>query len=261
MKRSRAVVRCFHIATFILLGSWLFGCEAPRSEVPGTGPADAAFAPPTELIAIMVDPINIDLRWKDNATEEAGYFVEYSPDANEDFILIEALPQNTTRFRHANLMPQTRSIYRVRPFFGKASNIAEVTTGKGGPQQAPSGKIADSETAKSPAGGVDENKKSIRSTLTAAQAAATDLTATLIPPAGVMLKWKDHAKDAHGYLVEIKQGSNPDFKISVFLDPGTTSWDSYDFPLETKFSFRVRAFFYGQPSNLAKKTTGQEPSN
>ena len=254
MRRSRFV-------TLILLAGWLLGCAAPRSERLNMKAADtAAFSAPTELTAVLADPINIDLKWKDNATDEAGYFVEYSPYANEDFVIIEALPPNTTTFRHADLMPQTRFLYRVRPFFGKASNVAEVMTGKEGPQQAPDANIADPETAKAVPGAATDIKKSLRSTLTITEAAPTDLAATLIPPAGVGLKWKDHASDADGYLIEIKQGSDSDFKVSVFLDPGGSSWISYGFPFKTKFFFRVRSFFYGAPSNLAEKTTGLDPS-
>src|SRR5262249_19692372 len=121
----------------------------------------SAFAVPTELTAILADPINIDLKWKDNAKDEAGYFVEYSPYANESFVIIEALGPNTTTFRHANLMPQTKFLYRVRPFFGVASNIAEVTTGKAGPQQAPSKSRADSGMAKTVPSAAAGIKKSI----------------------------------------------------------------------------------------------------
>src|SRR5262249_44956268 len=240
------------ILTITLLAGWLLGCAGPQAEKLSTKTTGA----PAGLTAALADPINIDSKWKDYATGEAGYFVEYSPYANEDFVIIDTLPANTITFRHASLMPQTRFIYRVRPFFGVASNIAEVMTGKAGPQQAPGGSIADSGIAKTVSSAA---KKSIRSTSTAAEGAATNLTATLIPPAGVKLEWKDRAKDADGYLVEIKQGFDADFKVSVFLDPGTSSWISYDFPPETKFFFRVRAFFYGEPSNLAESTTGGDP--
>lgn len=242
------------ILLIVLLAAGLAGCATTSVSQNSAPKADAGtpFAAPTNLTATLVDPIDIDLKWKDNASNEAGYFVEYSPDANNEFVIIAALPPNTTAYRHPRLLPHTRFIYRVLPFFGGASNATSITTGKEGPQQPPRPGI--------PAPPAAESKFSLRSTSTASQAAPTDLTATLIPPAGVKLEWKDHASDADGYLVEIKPEWSPDFKASVFLKPGSTSLISYGFPTETKFSLRVRAFVYGHPSNLAEQTTGADPS-
>lgn len=234
----------------------LAGCSTPTPHPEKSAPRTITgdpFAAPTDLTATLVDPINIDLKWKDNATDEAGYFVEYSPEANNEFVIIAALPPNTTTFRHPRLLPHTRFVYRVVPFFGGASNVASITTGRQGPQQPPHPGNPIPETASG-------SKASLHSILTEAQAAPTDLTATLIPPAGVSLKWRNHASDADGYLVEIKPEWGSDFKVSVFLKADATALTTYGFPFETKFSFRVRAFFYGKPSNLAEQTTGADPS-
>jgi len=234
------------MALLPLIATGLTGCSTPQSD-------GKAFAAPTQLTARLADPIDIDLAWKDNATEAAGYFVEYSPDANGNFVIITALPPNATTYRHPHLLPQTRFVYRVVPFFGPASNTAEIKTGKQGSQQSPS-------TSETPEASPLETKvkKSIRSMKTFTAAAPTGLRATLIPPAGVRLNWTDHASDADGYLIEIKPGWSRDFKVSAILPQGTTSLTSYDFPFETKFTFRVRAFFYGQSSNLAGQTTGED---
>ena len=223
-------------------------------------PADlgaAAFAAPTELTATLADPVNIDLKWKDNASREAGYLVEYSPNADNEFVTIAAVSANATSYRHPNLMPQTRFIYRVLPYFGEATNVAEVTTGKKGPQHAPSPEPA---KKSGPPPALADLLYSVKSASTLAQAAPTDLKATLIPPAGVKLEWKNHARDEDGYLLEIKTDPNDDFKVSAFLDPGASSLTTYNLPYQTKVFFRVRVFFYGTPSNLTEKTTGQDPS-
>jgi len=253
MKRTATCLVSICFAAGVLLAAVLVGC----SSAPRTGPeADArAFAAPTHLTATLVDPLDIDLRWKDNATAEAGYFVEYSPDANNEWVTIDALPRNTTRFRHPRLMPQTRFVYRVRPFFGKPSNVAVFTTGKEGPQQDPSPDLLNDPPPLPP-----ESKKSLRSLATLAEAAPTDLTATLIPPAGVKLSWVDHARDADGYLLEIKPDWASEFKPSAFISAGTNSLISYNFPFESKFAIRVRAFVYGRPSNTAEQTTGIDPT-
>jgi hypothetical protein len=206
------------------------------------------------LTATLVDPINIDLSWEENDTGEAGYFVEYNPNANNEFVIIEALPPNVTRYRHPHLLPNTRFVYRVRPFFGPASNVAEFETGNEGPQREPA---LDMLKEPPPENGA---QKSIRTMATQGQAAPTDLTPMLIPPAGVLLRWKRHETDADGYLLEIKPSWGSDFKVSAFLPADKNSLTSYSFPFETKFALRVRAFFYGEPSNLAEQTTGPDPA-
>lgn len=235
----------FCLALLVAVATGLAGCSTPPSN-------ETAFAAPTQLTATLAGPVDIDLTWKDNATDAAGYFVEYQPEADQKFIIITALPPNVTAYRHPHLLPRTRFVYRIVPFFGPASNTAEIKTEKEGPRQVPN-------TSETPENRPPETKikKSIRDTKTFAAAAPTDLQATLLPPDGVTLKWDDLASDADGYLVEIKPEWSRDFKVSAFLAPGTTSVTSYGFPPGTKFIFRVRAFFYGQPSNLAEQTTDE----
>ncbi len=256
----KTCVNCLLFAAGVLLTGALAGCRAQRSARPDLYAADAAaFAAPTGLTATLVDSINIDLKWRDNASDEAGYFVEgyfvgQGPAMSKEFVIIDALPPNTTTFRHALLLPETRFVYRVRPVFGRASNTAEIVTGKPGPQRSP-----EPETPGAATPAVGEVKYSLRSTLTEDLAAPTDLRATLIPPVGARLEWKDHAADEDEYLVEVKAEWAPDFKVSMFFERDTMSLTSYEFPPETRFAFRVRAFFYGQPSNEAEQTTGPDP--
>jgi len=249
-RRNILAISCF------LLAAALAGCSRAEKPSANADPktADAvAFAAPTELTATLADANDIDLKWKNNATRAAGYLVEYSPNGDNEFITVAAVPAHANTYRHPNLMPQTRFVFHVLPFFGEASNVAEITTGKKGPQEAP-GKGTPSKAGPLPPG---ETRYSIKSVSTLSLAAPTDLKATLIPPAGVKLEWKDHAKDEDGYLVEIKSDPNSDFKVSDFLDPGTTSLTTYELPYESKVWFRVRAFFYGSPSNIAEKITGR----
>ncbi|HTX21705.1 MAG TPA: fibronectin type III domain-containing protein [Candidatus Aquilonibacter sp.] len=239
----------FLFSPFVLAAIGIAGCSTTTPQ-----PDEKAFAAPTQLTAKLVDPIDIRLQWQDNAADAAGYFVEYSPEANNEFVIIDALPPGATTYLHPHLLPHTRFVYRVVPFFGPASNTAEIKTGKKAPQQPLT--AAEIANTNSPDTGI---KKSIRSMATFAAAAPTDLRATFIPPAGVKLDWADHDSAAAGYLLEIKPEWSRDFKVSAFLPPHTTTLTSYGFPFDTKFTFRVRAFFYGQPSNLAEQTTGNDP--
>src|SRR6185295_16106136 len=135
---------------------------------------------------------------------------------------IESLPPNSTRYRHPHLMPNTRFVFRVEPFFGPASNAGEIVTGKQGPQQNPPGEDTTT-NAPDAAPGV-----SLRSMATFAQAAPTDFKATLIPPAGAKLAWKNHASDADGILMEIKPPWSPRFLPSAVLASNQTSQVTYN---------------------------------
>lgn len=238
----------FHPALALLSAAvFLNGCAG----VPGD---QKAFATPTRLTAKLATPLDIDLKWKDNAKMEAGYFVEYSPEANNEYVIIEALPPNSTTYRHPKLMPQTRFVFRVLPYFGPASGTAEIHTGKEGPQQPPDrSDVSKTNTASAV-------KKSIRSMATMAEGTPTGFKATLIPPAGARLEWVNHASDADGYLLEIKPEWGKEFKVSAFLDSNATSLVTYNFPFDSRFILRVRPFFYGRPSNTAEQTTGIDPT-
>lgn len=224
---------------------------AAAAVAPSVPSAGVPFGAPTELTATLVDPINIDLKWKDNASNEAGYFVEYSPNADNEFLIIEALPPNATSYRHPRLLPHTRFVYRVRPFFGEPSNVVQFTTGAEGPAQ----QAAEEDNTPQ-----HDARASLRSVDTIAAAAPTQLTVTLVPPAGVKAEWQDHAADADAYVYEIKPPWDPSFKVSGFLKPGAHSFVSYGFPFDTTFALRVRAMFYGAPSNIAEQTTGADPT-
>lgn len=239
----------FCLTVLIFLATGFTGCTTlPPSN-------DQAFAAPTHLTATLADPINIDLKWQDNAKAEAGYFVEYSPEANNEFVIITAEPPDTTKYRHPHLLPRTRFVFRIVPYFGPASTAATIMTGKEGQPEAPTD--AEAANTNAPDAGI---KKSIRSVATIAETAPTRFRATLIPPAGVKLDWVDHASDADGYLLEIKPSWGRRFEVSAFLPPHSTTLTSYNFPFNSQFTLRVRPFFYGQPSNLAEQTTGEDPT-
>ena len=213
----------------------------------------AAFAAPTDLRVTLVDPLNIVLEWKDHATHDRGYVVEYQMYRDEDFVVLGFVPPHAPRFRHENLAPETRFIYRVRPFFGSVSRTVTLKTGKASSQTA-----SDDEWAEPRRDGGDAVmiRKSVRDPATAVQAAPAELTAALVQETGMKLAWRDRASDEEGYMVEIKVGPDPEFRVCALLDPDTVSFGLAGLPPETEVAVRVRAFFYGAPSNTAEEKTG-----
>ncbi len=86
---------------------------------------------PSNLTATL-SKMGILLNWKDNASNELGYFVEMSTTANGIFQTIAQLPANSSTYSYANLGSNVSYYFRIRPYNAskEVSNIATYTTGK-----------------------------------------------------------------------------------------------------------------------------------
>jgi hypothetical protein len=216
-----------------------------------------AFSADTELKGRLVDPVNIDLMWSSRTTNAGpylgGYLVEYTGDPRYEFIIIDAVAPGVSWARHPNLAPETHFIYRIRPFFGKASAVASVRTGKA-PDDASQGKRMP-DAAPRP----DAKGKSLKDPATIDDAGPANFVAKLESPRVVDFVWKDRAGDEDGFFLEAGDKPDGDFKVVSYLDPNTTSFQIPLLPEEKKIYFRVRAFVYGKPSNLVTLDTGRDP--
>ena len=68
--------------------------------------------------------------------------------------------------------------------------------------------------------------------------------------------WTDHASDEDGFLLEARPEGSADFGVVAVLDPDVNSFGLFTLPGEKRAAYRVRAFYYGRPSNLVRQTTG-----
>jgi hypothetical protein len=247
------------VALWLLLagfgGSHAFGGEAD------------IFAGPSDLVATMPDPYNVQLHWKNHATADGGNLVEFQmhpegailpAEERDQFLILAFLDPKADTFLHEKLGSETVFSYRIHPYFGPCTEPANITTGSAAaaekePEES-EGPLEESE--KNPKTG--STLRSIRSVGTLADAAPTDLAVSLSHPTHVVLRWRDRAADADGYLVEISRYADHDFQVCALLPPHTTSFRKIALLPETKMYFRVRAFFYGSPSNGVTKTTGPE---
>jgi hypothetical protein len=221
---------------------------------PPSPPLDA-FAAPSDLTATLTGSFDVELRWKHNATEPGGAWVEFTtPDA--DFVKLDAVWPGTTTYRHAGVAPETTFIYRVVPFFGRASEVLAMTTGRAAQNdERPlvEGPL-ESESSVANTGGP---KAQLR---TRGDAAPARLSATLPSATIVDLRWEDRSADEDGYLVELAEAGR-DFQIGALLPPNATSFRKSALPPATRIEFRVRAFFYGASSSPASVTTPAETSS
>jgi hypothetical protein len=76
-----------------------------------TNPTPAA---PTGLSAVATSPRRIALAWTDNATNETGFAIERSLDAQVGFVPLATLPANATNFADDSVVTGTTHHYRVR---------------------------------------------------------------------------------------------------------------------------------------------------
>jgi hypothetical protein len=77
---------------------------------------------PTNLVATPVSPSQINLSWKDNASNETGYSIERATGSGA-FSVITTVPANTVAFQSTGLTANTLYNFRVR-----ASNSAGYST-------------------------------------------------------------------------------------------------------------------------------------
>ncbi|MGW0203511.1 hypothetical protein, partial [Nonomuraea sp. NPDC003201] len=91
-------------------------------------------------------------------------------------------------------------------------------------------------------------------------AAPTGLTATVTQADGIAFRWADRARDEEGFLLEDRPAGRPDYRVTAVLAPDVNAFGLVTLPEERHASYRVRAFRYGPPSNVVRRTTGDLPS-
>jgi hypothetical protein len=251
--RTREWMRC-GMALLILAGGLAVGPAGLRG---ASGPDSTI-----RLTATLVSPIDIALEWKDTSPDATGHTIEYATNPNGPFIILKFCPPSQTTYTHPKLMAQTTFYYRVRGIYGRATDPVVVTL---------PGKLSDAEYAAAYSKPEDYSwsgpktlpdqtpveKKSIRDAATVAEAAPTDLKATFVPVtvSGIQLTWTTHSSDEDGFLLEAKAKDSPEFDVIALIAPKINAFGWGLQPPARKGTFRIRAFYYGTPSNLETKTT------
>lgn len=216
------------------------------------------FAPPVGFVATLVENAHIDLRWENRAIEDGGNFLEFNLGQEQEFSILDLLLHDTTLIRHPDVARGTRFNYRLTPFFGRISNIVIITTGDATTATSalrefdgPLGEI-------SPTAGLSMPHAklfSLRGPQTFAAAAPADLTVQLASPTTIDLRWRDHASDEDGYLLQISTDGGKQWWICAYLPPNTVSFRKTRLPPKTEVRFAVRAYFRGQSSAVASVVT------
>lgn len=220
------------------VGAALTACSAAAQPVAGT-----------QLAATMTSPVDIRLTWTGTDPAAAGRIIEFATAADGPWTTLQFMPVRQAGYTHPDLMPQTSFYYRLRPYYGPASNAVSVTVPGGSegndnkdwpaPATLPGGPAAThSIRAADPAG------------------APTQLKVKVLQSNGIQLTWTDNASDEEGYLVEDKPSGAADYNVVAVLDKDINSFALITLPDEKQASYRVRAYYYGPSSNVVMRKTG-----
>jgi hypothetical protein len=227
-----AVIRLAAAVSLVLLA----GCSAGAT-------SDA----PT-LTATLTTPTNIDLAWRALDPAAAGQVVEYATEPNGTYTILGYLPPTETKYRHPDLIPQTRFYYRIRPYYGTASAPVDLTLPPGDHEE----NRNDDEDWVKPKTLPGRFSGLVRD----ASGAPGNFTVTMVHANGVKFTWEDRTSDEEGFLLEIKPGGAPDFAVSGVLDADVNAFGMVTLPNEKKATYRVRPFRFGESTNIAHQTTG-----
>jgi hypothetical protein len=190
----------------------------------GCAPADAN-APGIHLSASLHGD-DVTLTWDGHPGD---VIVEFATEPAGRNTVLDFLPHATSRYEHPDLMPATTFYYRVRPVAGPASAPATAV----------------------PAAAVTGEDWLVPRTVSDASAAPTaggapaNVLVESVGQGATRLTWTDNATDEAGFLVERQVGDA--FEVAFVVDPDVNYVGLIDEPADT---FRVRAYHYGQSSNV-----------
>jgi subtilisin family serine protease len=192
------------------------GNSAPSNEVSATLPTVPTA--PTNLTARATSSTQIELTWRDNATNESGFSLERKTGTTGAWTEISRLAPNTTQVVNRGLRARTVYLYRVRAFnsagFSAWSNEATPTTGGG-------------------SGGGTVAQPSLNP--------PSSLQVTALSVDRVGLAWLDNATQETGILVQRRADGETAWRQVATLPPNTTSYQEAGLVPGGLQSYRVLA--------------------
>jgi len=176
-------------------------------------------APPATPTAKVASATEIDLHWKDQSGNEAGFVVERRIGKTGPFTQLAVVGTGTVTYIDAALTSNTTYSYRVR-----ATNAAG--------ESAPSAIVS--------------------ATPPSIPAAPSDAQVTLLRDNRVGLSWTDNATNETGYQVFRSIGSSPNYQpISGKLPKNAHSFVDTKVSGGTAYHYHIQAFNAAGPSNYA----------
>lgn len=170
----------------------------------------STFKAPASFTATAVDDGQIRLAWKDNATSEHGYQVEYRPSSSSKWwSLASTQPGKSFNFSAKGFLPATTYYFRVRGFKGNPAKFTPYTA--------------------------------VAKVKTPAFQPPSELTAKVEGEGAVSFQWKDLSSLESGFELEYKKETD-DYKPVGTVPANATFADPVQFDYDTAYTFRMRSY-------------------
>ncbi len=183
---------------------------------------------PANLKLQVVSATQIDLTWKDNASNETGFRVERSLNGTGNWTNVTGLGKDVTGYSDKSLQAETKYYYRVYANNSKGnseySNVASAITLAAGNIPAGPG----------------------------------NLVLTVMSTSEIKLNWNDNSDNEIGFKVEISLNGVSGWYTQASLAENSTTTVIEGLSPDTRYYFRVLAYnSYGNSSysNIAEATT------
>lgn len=184
-----------------------------RDALPDIGPFELIIEPPSaplNLTAEIQAPFKVILNWEDTNDSEDSYIIERSIVTDDNFIVLNSLPQNATAYEDLSVTPGTTYFYRVRArklqFFSDYSNTVEIFV----PEDFPDGP-----TNLIPTGSTDNS---------------------------VFLTWTDNSDDEISFVLERLDPGMTDFVVVTdIIGQNETEYTDTGLEPETLYTYRIKS--------------------
>jgi hypothetical protein len=175
---------------------------------------------------------DVTLAWEGH---QGDVVVEFATEPDGRYTTLAFLPRSQHSYVHPDLMPATTFHYRVRPIDGPASDVATAV---------PATERVEGEDWLVPRTVPDPRAAPERG------GAPANLRIENVGTDQLRLTWTDNSTDEAGFLVEHQVGD--DFEVVFVVDPDINYAGLVAPAADT---YRVRAFRYGEMSNVVSERT------
>jgi len=164
--------------------------------------------PPTTLTATVASTSQINLAWRDNASNETGFKIERKTGATGTYAQIATVAANVVSYQNTGLTANTLYYYRVRAYNATGNspytNEASGTTFLVNPP--------------------------------------STLTATVTSTSQIKLTWRDNATNETGFKIERKTGATGTYAQIATVGANVVTYTNSGLAANTKYYYRVRAY-------------------
>ncbi|MDD5652813.1 MAG: fibronectin type III domain-containing protein, partial [Candidatus Omnitrophica bacterium] len=200
--------------------------DSGYSNINGTSTYNTAPGAPSGLTASAVSASEVDLNWKDNANNEAGFWVERHLEG-EEFAVIAIVNADVVNFQDIGISPNTRFYYRVRAYNAVGESDYSNTVNAKTPQSTP--------------------------------VAPTALGVSISSATQIRITWVDNANNEDGFKVERSLNPDSGFAQIATTFANTNIFDDTNINLDNTYYYRVCAF--NDAGNSEYTNVGTAPVN